>query len=80
MMCLIVSRRTTYTEIALVQMVSEFLGDGARHRPTVPQTFNMASLLNELQASPAPHHPLPEQQAQAHHGPAIHNGEAMLNG
>ena len=66
-------------EVTLVQMVSEFLGEGARHRPTVPQTFNMASLLNELQASPAPHHPLPQQHAEPHHSPAVHNGEAMFN-
>ena len=60
-------------------MVNEFLGEAAHRQPAVPQTFNMASLLNELQT--VPHHPPLHQQQQqhthAHHVPALDEGEAL---
>ena len=60
-------------------MVNEFLGEGVPHRqPAVPQTYNMASLLSEIQAVPHHHHHQPPPgalQQQHRQTPQQHDGE-----
>ena len=62
-------------------MVNEFLGEGVPHRqPAVPQTFNMASLLNEIQTVPHHHHQRhhqPPPGALQQQGTSVHDGEAF---
>ena len=68
---------TCFFFLSCIQMVNEFLGEGVPHRqPAVPQSFNMASLLNEIQA--VPHQPhLHQHQQPPQQGTSMHDGEAF---